>query len=42
MAGKLQDDLTGNNYNNWTVVEYIGKSKYNCKCNLCNTLREID
>lgn len=39
-------DLTGQNFNRWTVIEYSGKDKYNnalwlCECNCENKTRRI-
>lgn len=42
MAGKLKEDLTNNQYDNWLVMQYEGRGKYTCKCTLCNTERVID
>ena len=42
VAGKVQNDLTNQTIDNWFVKEYIGKSKYNCVCNLCNRERVIN
>ena len=39
-------DLTGQNFNRWTVIEYAGKDKHNnalwlCECNCKNKTRRI-
>lgn len=42
MAGKRQEDLTGLTFGNWEVREYLGRSKYLCKCLTCGAERRID
>ena len=41
MAGKRQDFLEGMQFKNWKVLEYIGRSRYKCKCLLCGYERDI-
>ena len=40
--GVLKNDLTGNTYDNWVAIEYLGKSNYKCKCKLCGAERTIN
>lgn len=42
MAGKVKDDIIGNEYLNWKVEAYLGKSKYTCRCLKCNKTKEIN
>lgn len=37
---KVEIDLTGQQIGEWTVLEYIGKKKYRCKCS-CGTIKDV-
>lgn len=34
-------DLTGQKFGEWTVIEYVGDSKWKCKCS-CGTEKNVD
>lgn len=38
---KLIYDMTGKEYDNWNVIEYVGSGKYRCECKLCGNRRII-
>lgn len=38
-AGKL-DDLTGQTFGEWEVLEYVGESYWKCRCS-CNEIRDV-
>lgn len=42
MAGVRQESLEGCKTEKWFIEEYLGKSKYRCRCLVCNAEKEID
>ena len=40
MRNKPSEDLTGKRFGRWTVLGYVGKSKWECKCD-CGAIRVI-
>lgn len=42
MAGKLKYDLSNKQFGYWNTVEYLGRSKYLCKCTICGYERQIE
>jgi hypothetical protein len=42
MAGKRLEDLTGLVTHTWIVGDYVGKSKYECKCKVCGNIQIVD
>lgn len=40
--GTPKNDLTGQQFNNWKLIEYIGRSKYKAKCLNCGRDKELN
>lgn len=40
-TNKSFENLTGQQFNDWTVINYIGDSKWKCKCS-CGTIRVVE
>lgn len=40
MRNKPPVELSGKQFGRWTVIEYVGKSKWRCKCE-CGTIRDV-
>lgn len=35
-------DITGQQFGDWEVLEYIGNKKWKCRCTLCNSIHEVE